>query len=50
MKTLATIFQSDFEDDLSAILVVLYLSGCFVVMLSFAFNWGNLLVEFLSGS
>ena len=45
MRTLTTIIRSDFEDGLSAILVVLYLGGCFAVMLWSAFNWGNFLTQ-----
>lgn len=41
--------HAGFEDRLSAILVAVYLSGCFVVLLSFAFNWGNFLTQSLSG-
>jgi hypothetical protein len=50
MSALPTIIRSDFGNDLSEIIVVLYLSGCFVVMLSFALNWGEFLTQLLSVS
>lgn len=50
MNILPTIIRSDFENGLAAIILVLYLTGCFVVMLSFALNWGGFLTQVLSGS
>ena len=50
MNSLPTIIHSHLEGSMAEILVVLYLSGCFAVMLSFALNWGDFLTQLLSGS